>query len=124
MDVQSIIQEAASVANALSVVVLAVGYYFLIKLYREWIHQNKERHIAGGRPMVVVSASYAHLPNVNIKVRNFNNAPAKEISFAFSALIEDSNGFVISASGRDCLTSNPTARSAFCGTPCRIWHRY
>ena len=96
MSVQSIIQEVASVANALSVVVLGVGYYFLIKLYREWLRQTEERHIAGGRPQVVVSASYARLPDVDIMVRNFNSAPAKEISFEFSAPIEDSNGFAIS----------------------------
>ena len=96
MSVQSIIQEVASIANALSVVVLGVGYYFLIKLYREWLRQTEERHIAGGRPQVVVSASYARLPDVDIMVRNFNSAPAKEISFEFSAPIEDSNGFAIS----------------------------
>ena len=96
MSMQSIIQEVASIANALSVVVLGVGYYFLIKLYREWLRQTEERRIAGGRPQVVASASYAHLPDVNIMVRNFNSAPAKEISFEFSAPIEDSNGFAIS----------------------------
>ena len=96
MNLQSIIQEVASIANALSVVVLGVGYYFLIKLYREWLRQTEERRIAGGRPQVVVSASYAHLPYVNIMVRNFNSAPAKDISFEFSAPIEDSNGFAIS----------------------------
>ncbi len=93
---QSIIQDVASIANALSVVVLGVGYYFLIKLYREWLRQTEERRIAGGRPQVVASASYAHLPDVNIMVRNFNSAPAKEISFEFSAPIEDSRGFAIS----------------------------
>ncbi len=96
VNIQSIIQDVASVANAVSAVVLAVGYYFLIKLYREWVRQYKERYIAGGRPMVVLSASYSRLPDVNIKLHNFNSAPAKEISFDFSAAIEDSNGFVIS----------------------------
>jgi hypothetical protein len=96
VSVQSITQEVASIANALSVVVLGVGYYFLIKLYREWLRQTEERRIAGGRPQVVVSASYAPLPDVNIMVRNFNSAPAKEISFEFSAPIEDSHGFTIS----------------------------
>ncbi len=96
MSMQSIIQDVASIANALSVVVLGVGYYFLIKLYREWLRQTEERRIAGGRPQVVVSANYTHLPDVNIMVRNFNSAPAKEISFEFSAPIEDSNGFAIS----------------------------
>ncbi len=96
VSIQSIIQDIAPIANAVSAIVLAVGYYFLIKLYREWVRQYKERYIAGGRPMVVVSASYAHLPQVNIRVHNYSSAPAKEISFDFSAPIEDSNGFTIS----------------------------
>jgi hypothetical protein len=108
---QSIIQDVASIANALSVVVLGVGYYFLIKLYREWLRQTEERRIAGGRPQVVVSASYAHLPDVNILVRKFNSAPAKGISFEFLARIEDSNGFAVSdlpffEKGLDFLESN------------------
>ncbi len=92
MSVQSIIQEVASIANALSVVVLGVGYYFLIKLYREWLRQTEERHIAGGRPQVVVSASYAHLPDVNIMVRNFNSAPAKEIGGTSSSTLPRRTG--------------------------------
>ena len=56
MSVQSVIQDIASIANVLSVVVLAVGYYFMIRLYREWVRQNRESREAGGRPMVVVAA--------------------------------------------------------------------
>ena len=96
MSIQTIIQEAGSIANVLNVVVIGVGYYFLIKLYSEWIRQNQELRVAGGRPMVVVNADYSHLPRVSVVVRNFAKAPAKEISFDFSVPLEDSSGFVIS----------------------------
>lgn len=46
--------------------------------------------------MVVVAMDHSHLPNVNLVVHNFTKAPAKEITFDFSAPIEDSNGFVLS----------------------------
>jgi hypothetical protein len=72
--IQSVIQDAVSILN---VVVLAVGYYFLVKLYREWIRQSKEERIAGGRPQVVVAADYSHLPEVNLAVRNFTKAPPR-----------------------------------------------
>ena len=91
--IQSIIQDAVSVLN---VVVLAVGYYFLVKLYREWIRQSKEERIAGGRPQVVVAADYSHLPEINLAVRNFTKAPAKKISFEFSAPVENAEGSVLS----------------------------
>jgi hypothetical protein len=78
------------------VVVLGVGYYFLIKLYREWVGQRREEHVAGGRPQVVVTADYSHLPEIYVAVRNFAGAPAKDVTFDFSAPIEDSDGHVIS----------------------------
>jgi hypothetical protein len=85
VSIQAIIQDVTSVLN---VIVLAAGYYFLIRLYREWIHQSREERIAGGRPMVVVAADYGHLPEVHVVVRNFTKAPAKEVIFAFSAPVE------------------------------------
>ncbi len=88
--IQSIIQNVVSVLN---VVVLAVGYYFLVRLYREWIRQSKEERIAGGRPQVVVTADYSHLPEVSLVVRNFTQAPAKRVSFDFSAPVENAEGF-------------------------------
>jgi len=96
VNTQSIIQVAASLGNVVSVIVLAVGYYFLIKLYREWIHLRKKTREAGGRPMVVVAADYSYLPEVTIAVRNFNKAPAKELSFEFSAPVENPDGTVLS----------------------------
>ena len=82
MSIPAIIQDVSSFLN---VIVLAVGYYFLVRLYREWIHQSREERIAGGRPMVVVAADYGHLPEVRVVVHNFTKAPAKEVSFEFSA---------------------------------------
>ncbi len=90
---QSIIQDAVSILN---VVVLAVGYYFLVRLYREWIRQSKAERIAGGRPQVVVAADYSHLPDVSLVVRNFTKAPAKKVSFDFSAPVENAEGLVLS----------------------------
>lgn len=91
--IQSIIQNVVSVLN---VVVLAVGYYYLVRLYREWIRQSKEERIAGGRPQVVVTADYSHLPDVSLVVRNFTKAPAKRVSFDFSAPVENAEGLVLS----------------------------
>ena len=93
MNIQAIIQDVASVLN---VIVLAVGYYFLVRLYREWIHQSREERIAGGRPMVVVAADYGHLPEVRVVVHNFTKAPAKEVTFEFSAPVESPGGAVLS----------------------------
>ena len=59
---QFVIQTAASVANVLTVIVFGVGYYFMIRLYREWVQESRESRTAGGRPQVVVSVDYSHLP--------------------------------------------------------------
>lgn len=96
MSWQTILQEIASFANIVNVLVIGVGYYYLVKLYREWIHQSKEERAAGGRPMVVVSADYGNLPEVAIVVRNFTKAPAKDLSFEFSAPIVAPDGSVVS----------------------------
>ncbi len=93
MSILSIIQDVSSVLN---VVVLAVGYYFLVKLYREWVGQRKAERAAGGRPQVVVTANYDHPPKVSVSVRNFTKAPAKDITFDFSAAIESPSGTVLS----------------------------
>ncbi len=96
MSLQTILQDVASVANVLSVLVVGVGYFFMVRLYREWVHLRQETRTAGGRPQVVVAADYSHLPRVGVVVRNFTKAPAKEISFEFSAPVESPEGTVIS----------------------------
>jgi len=78
------------------VLVLGTGYYFLVSFYQEWMRQSRRARTAGGRPLVVVNADYSHLPTVSLVVQNFTKAPAKEITFDFSAPIEDSSGYVLS----------------------------
>ena len=96
MNIHEIIQTAASVANVLTVIVFAVGYYFMIRLYREWINQSRESRVAGGRPQVVVAVDHTHLPRVSVVVRNATEAPAMDVSFEFSAPVESPDGTVIS----------------------------
>jgi hypothetical protein len=93
MSIGVIIQDLTSVLN---VIVLAIGYYFLVRLYREWIRQSREERKAGGRPMVVVAADYGHLPEVHVVVRNFTKAPARGVTFEFSAPVETPGGAVLS----------------------------
>jgi hypothetical protein len=45
LSLRSILQDAASIASLLNVAVLGVGYYSLIKLYREWVGQRREEHV-------------------------------------------------------------------------------
>lgn len=96
MNLQAIMQAVASVANVLSMIVLGVGYYFMVRLYREWLRQRQETRTAGGRPLVVVAADYDNLREVNVVVRNFARAPAKGVSFEFSAPVEDPDGTILS----------------------------
>jgi hypothetical protein len=96
MNLQHLVQMAASVANVLTVVVFGIGYYMMIRLYREWVRESRQTREAGGRPQVVVAVDQSHLPQTNIVVRNFNRAPAKNVSFHFAAPIESPDGTVIS----------------------------
>jgi hypothetical protein len=96
VDLQSIFQDVATVANILNVFILGIGYFLMVRLYRKWVRQSQEVHAAGGRPQVVVSADYSRLPGVSLVVRNFGKAPAKDVTFEFSAPVEDSSGLVIS----------------------------
>ena len=95
MNLQSIMQAVGSGVNVLSVIVLAIGYYFMVRLYREWLRHREVTRTADGRPLVVVAADYNHLPEVNVVVRNFTQAPAKDVSFEFSAPLEDPDGTVL-----------------------------
>jgi hypothetical protein len=93
---QGVVQDIATVANVLNVFILGIGYFLMVRLYRKWVRQSQEVHAAGGRPQVVVSADYSRLPGVSLVVRNFGKAPAKDVTFEFSAPVEDSSGLVIS----------------------------
>ena len=91
--IQTIIQDVISFLN---LVVLALGYFSLLRLYRAWFAETKRERIAGGRPQVVVAVDHSHLPKVGLVVGNPSPALAKDISFEFSAPIESSDGCVLS----------------------------
>ncbi len=58
MNVDSILQVVSTVSNTLAVLMSAVGYYLMIKLYRKWLRKSKEAHTAGGCHIVVVIVNY------------------------------------------------------------------
>jgi len=76
--------------------VFAIGYYLLIRGNRQTLREMREQRISGGRPQIIIQARYERLPMVDLVVKNFSGGVAKEITFAFSEPIEDSNGFVLS----------------------------
>ena len=84
------------IAQVISAVGIAIGYLLLIKNQREMIRERREEREAGGRPQVVVTADHSHLPKIYVVVRNFTKAPAKDITFDFSAPVESSEGLVLS----------------------------
>lgn len=74
----------------------AVGYYKMIKLYRQMLEFIERQRTAMGRPQVIVDTDYSSLPEIDIVVRNISDGAAKEISFELSAPVESSDGTVIS----------------------------
>src|SRR5919202_5465282 len=86
----------APFAQAVSAVAVALGYLLLIKNQREMIRERREVRTAGGRPLVVVTADHSHLPKIYVVVANFTEAPAKDVTFDFSAPVESSDGYVLS----------------------------
>jgi hypothetical protein len=96
MDIVTIIQIAQGLSNVFSVVVVALGYYALVRVSRKSVDEMRAQRLAGGRPTMIVTENYQDLPEIDIVIRNMVGGPAKEITFEFSAPIEDSSGFVIS----------------------------
>ena len=76
--------------------VFAIGYYMMIRGNREVLQEMREERLSGGRPQVVIEASLLNLPTVELVVRNESGGAAKDITFDFTAPIEDSSGFVLS----------------------------
>ncbi len=91
-----ILKDITPIAQIISAAGIAIGYLLLIKNQREMIRERREERAAGGRPQVVVTADHSHLPKIYVVVRNFTEAPAKDITFDFSAPVESSDGFVLS----------------------------
>jgi len=76
--------------------VFALGYYLMIQSNQETLKEMREQRLSGGRPQVIVEARYSRFPKVDLIVRNITGGVAKDITFGFSAPVEDSRGFVLS----------------------------
>ena len=96
MDTITIIQIAQGVSNVFSVIIIALGYYAIVRVNRRSVEEMQAQRLAGGRPTVIVADNYQDLPEIDIVIRNMVGGPAKDITFEFSAPIEDSSGYVIS----------------------------
>jgi hypothetical protein len=92
--------ELAQLITAITTVfyagVFALGYYLMIQSNQETLKEMREQRLSGGRPQVIVEGRYSRFPKVDLTVRNITGGVAKDITFAFSAPIEDSRGFVLS----------------------------
>jgi hypothetical protein len=92
--------ELAQLITAITTVfysgVFAFGYYMMIKGNQQTLKEMREERLSGGRPEVIVEARYSRFPKVDLAVRNLTGGVAKDITFDFSAPIEDSTGFVLS----------------------------
>lgn len=95
MDLQTLSSIASPLSNVLLGLVFAVGYYLIIRLYRETVGEMREERLSGGRPQVIVQADYSRLPEVELAVRNVAGGAAKDIKFEFSDRIESSDGYVV-----------------------------
>jgi hypothetical protein len=49
------------------------------------------------KEQIILSEDYEHLPTVNLLVQNVGPRPAKNVTFAFSAPVEGSDGYLLSA---------------------------
>jgi hypothetical protein len=96
MSLQVISQISGPISNVLLGLVFGVGYYIIIKLYRQTVDEMKELRLSGGRPQVIVQADYKRLPEVELVVRNVSSGAARDIKFDFSYEIKSSDGYVIS----------------------------
>jgi hypothetical protein len=103
VSVSTIAQFVSAGTNLIFVVVIAVGYYMMIKLYRQMIEVydrmlevTEAQRTAMGRPLVVVDDDYSRLPEVDVVIRNMSEGAAKDITFEFSAPVESSDGTVVS----------------------------
>jgi len=91
----AIAQIVTAVTTVFYAAVFAIGYYLMIKGNRQVLHEMREERLSGGRPQVAIEASLLNLPTVELVVRNESGGAAKDITFDFSAPIEDSSGFVL-----------------------------
>jgi hypothetical protein len=95
VDITTYVQIAQGLSNVFSVIVVALGYYALIRVTQKSVEEMRAQRLAGGRPMVIVDDNYNNLPEIDIVIRNMQGGPAKDISFEFSAPVESASGYCI-----------------------------
>ena len=97
MDLVTVSQIANPILQTVFILVIGLGYYFSIRTTQAMVQEMRDEHLAGGgRPLITVSEDYANLPNMSLIVQNVGQGPAKDITFEFSAPVEDSSGYVLS----------------------------
>lgn len=92
----AIAQIVTTITTIFYSLVFAIGYYLVVRGNRAMLLEMKEARLSGGRPQVIVKAEYGRLPMVVLAVRNASGGSATDITFEFSAPIEDSRGFDLS----------------------------
>jgi hypothetical protein len=102
VSISTIAQLLSAATNLLFVVIIAVGYFLMIKLYKRMVavydgmlKVTEAQRTALGRPQVIVDDDYSRLSEVDIVIRNMSEGAAKEITFEFSAPVESSDGTVV-----------------------------
>lgn len=70
MDVASIVRFVAAASNIIFAGVVGIGYYLLIRVSRETLHEMPEARVAAGRLQIIVDADYSRMPMVDAVVRN------------------------------------------------------
>jgi hypothetical protein len=96
VDLATLAHVVTSVTNTLFVIVLAAGYYFTWRVSQQTLAEMREQRTAMGRPLVIVQEDYDDLPKLDVAIRNVSEGAARDITFEFSAPLENSGGFVIS----------------------------
>lgn len=96
MDVATLASVVTSVTNTLFVIVLALGYYFTWRVSQNTLAEMRAQRTAMGRPQVIVEEDHDDLPELEISIRNVSVAAAQDVTFEFSAPVENSSGFEIS----------------------------
>ena len=96
VDLVTIAQLVTAVTNTLFVLVLALGYYFTWRVSQQTLAEMREQRTTMGRPLVIVQEDYDDLPELDVAIRNVSEGAARDITFEFSAPLENSSGFVIS----------------------------
>jgi len=92
----AIAQIVTTVTTIFYSLVFAIGYYLVVRGNRATLLEMRREHRFGGGPQILVEADYSRLPSIDLVVRNVSGGSARDITFEFSAPVEDSSGFVLS----------------------------